>query len=140
MAPRTSAPDHGLIADLPVTLAGLWTAVTLTQHVAEQLGDGLPPEGAERQATVACLLAGAAQSLAGSRPEAMLPAADLPEPWLEEVDRPRAVAALASSCIDLAVDILAAEEEPLTSCEVLAITHAVTALCTTRTLAQGGIA
>ena len=145
MAVPVSTPDHHLIADLPATLAGLWTAVTLTQHLAEELGDGLPPEASERQAAVACLLAGAARSLGGSRPEAMLPDADLPEPWLdEELGAPAtsapAIPALASACIDLAVCVLGNEEEPLTSCEVLAITHAVTALCTTRSLAQGGIA
>lgn len=142
MAVPVSVPDNGLIADLPATLAGLWTAVTLTQHLAEDLGEGLAPEASERQAAVACLLAGAARSLAGSRPEAMLPDADLPEPWLDEgLVAPEASAltipVLANACIDLAVCVLGNEEEPLTSSEVLAITHAVTALCTTRTMAQG---
>ena len=140
MAVPVSTPDHHLIADLPATLAGLWTAVTLTQHLAEELGEGLPPEASERQAAVACLLAGAARSLGGSRPEAMLPDADLPEPWLDEELAAPNISALASACIDLAVCVLGNEEEPLTSCEVLAITHAVTALCTTRSMAQGGIA
>ena len=50
------------------------------------------------------------------------------------------VSALASGCIDLAIDLLGNEEEPLSPVEVLAVTRAVTALCAARSLAQGGAA
>jgi hypothetical protein len=138
MTLSASAPDQGLIADLPATLAGLWTAITLTHDIADALlatGDPGAPAGL---ASVVNACAEAADSLAISRPEALSPAAELPAPGV--VDAAGAlplVSALTSSCIDLAIDLLGNEEEPLSAGEVLAVTRAVTALCAARSLAKG---
>jgi hypothetical protein len=143
MTPRTSIPDKAMIADLPATLAGLWTAITLTHHLAENLAidpaDGTAPETPEGPAGVASHCALAADSLAASRPEAIAPSADLLQ---QHAIRRNAglpdLGALTSGCIDLAVELLGNEDEPLTPVEVLAITRAVTALCSARALTLGG--
>jgi hypothetical protein len=138
MTVSTSAPEQALIADLPATLAGLWTAITLTHGVADGLVAARDPGAPGGLAAVVEACAGAADSLAVSRSEALGPATDLPAPGV--VDAAGAlplVSALASSCIDLAIDLLGNEAEPLSPVEVLAVTRAVTALCAARSLAQG---
>ena len=138
MTLSASAPEQGLITDLPATLAGLWTAITMTHDIADALiatGDPGPSAGLSA-AAAAC--AEAADSLAVSRPKAITPTVDLPVPRVvEAAEALRLVSALASSCIDLAIDLLGNEAEPLSPVEVLAVTRAVTALCATRRLAQG---
>ncbi len=141
MTLSTSAPEQGLIADLPATLAGLWTAITVTHHIAEQLSTGRDPDASPNVDDVAAALAQAAAVLAVSRSEALHPATDLPTSRdLEPNEVLSLVSALASSCIDLAVELLGDEDEPLTPAEVLAVTRAVTALCAARSLSRGGAA
>jgi hypothetical protein len=141
MTPRTSAPEQRLINDLPATMAGLWTAITVTHDIAAQLVDRADPEASERPSMVAASCAEAAQGLAMSRREALQPIVGAPKQRIHDaVDGLTHVGALTGDCIDLAIDLLANEGEPLTPVEVLAVTRAVTALCTARTLAQGAIA
>ena len=138
MTVSTSAPEQALIADLPATLAGLWTAITLTHGVADGLVAARDPGAPGGLAAVVEACAEAADSLAVSRSEALSPAVDLPAPGV--VDAAGAlplVSGLASSCIDLAIELLGNEAEPLSPVEVLAVTRAVTALCAARSLAQG---
>ncbi len=45
--------------------------------------------------------------------------------------------ALTDGCIELAVEVLGNEHEPLNSADILAITCAVSALCTARAAATG---
>ena len=138
MALSASTPQQGLITDFPATLAGLWTAITMTHDVADArlaTGDPGAPAGL---AAIADACAEAADSLAVSRAEALDPTTDLPLPTV--VDAAEAlplVSALTSRCIDLAIDLLGNEAEPLSPVEVLAVTRAVTALCAARSLAQG---
>jgi hypothetical protein len=138
MTLSTSAPEQGLIANLPATLAGLWTAITVTHDIAVQVAS-LPNGGAPADLdAVADACAEAADSLAVSRPEAFHPTVDLPaRRVLDDAEVLPLVSLLTSSCIDLAVDLLGNEIEPLSSAEVLAVTRAVTALCAARSLAQG---
>jgi hypothetical protein len=140
MPPRTSAPEKGLIAELPATMAGLWTAITLTHDIAAQLVDHSDPEASQRPSMVAASCAQAAQGLAMSRPEALQPIVGAPQRPVVDAAGLTHVGALTGDCIDLAIDLLANEDEPLTPVEVLAVTRAVTALCAARTLAQGAIA
>ena len=138
MTLSTSAPEQGLITDLPATLAGLWTAITLTHDIADAL---LATARSWRPPGLAAVAAACAQAAAASPsrgPRRCSPAAELPA--LRVLDAAGAlplVSALASSCIDLAIDLLGNEEEPLTPAEVLAVTRAVTALCAARSLARG---
>lgn len=141
MTPSTVAPELGLIADLPATVAGLWTAITMTHDIAGRLSEHCGPEAPDVPEGIAAACADAAVSLAASRREALLPSAELPQPRALGLGEELAlVRALSSGCIDLAVELLGNEDEPLTSGEVLAVTRAVTALCTARSLAQGPVA
>ncbi len=122
MTLSASAPEQGLITDLPATLAGLWTAITMTHDIADALhrhsrswrlrgprcrrrrlrgGSGQPRRLAARGALPGRRPAGAEESSMRSR---ALPL----------------VSALASGCIDLAIDLLGNEAEPLSPVEVLA--------------------
>ena len=73
MTPPASVPELGLVACLPATMEGLWTAITWTHDVAGLLVDrpgetaGAAPDGV----VAACAVA--AESLAESRPEALHP-------------------------------------------------------------------
>jgi hypothetical protein len=141
MTPPASVPELGLVACLPATMEGLWTAITWTHDVAGLLVDrpgdaaGAAPDGV----VAACAVA--AESLAESRPEALHPTAALPRAReLSSGEGLALVSALTSECIDLAVDLLGNEDEPLTPVEVLAVSRAVTALCTARSLAEGRVA
>lgn len=125
-------------ADLPATLAGLWTAINATHDAALDMDDHVQPATAEARSRVACHLREAAETLASSQVAAASPgAADdqfgatasvLPEPDL---------AARCSDCITLAIEVLGNEDEPLTPFDVLAVTRAVSALCLARSVAQG---
>ncbi len=138
MTPPLSAPGTGLISDLPATHAGLWTAITMTHEVAMHLADMSDPASSERLHAIAQACADAAESLAQSCADTLEPTRDLPSPWIPGPERLPLVSALASTCIDLAVELLANEEEPLTPVEVLAVTRAVTALCAARSLTEAG--
>lgn len=141
MIPSTAAPELGLIPELPATLAGLWTAITMTHAIAQGLVDHSPPTDVEVPEAVAAACSAAAENLAASQREALLPSADLPDPRaLEPGEGLALLGALSSDCIALAVDLLGNEDEPLTPLEVLAVTRTVTALCTARGLAEGLVA
>jgi hypothetical protein len=141
MTLSTSSPEQALIADLPATLAGLWTALTLTDDTARHFAAPGPGGTPTRLQGVADACAQAAQSLAVSAPEALNATNDLPaHRVLDPTDALNLLSDLASSCIDLAVELLGNEAEPLASVEVLAVTRAVTALCVARGLVQGGAA
>jgi hypothetical protein len=138
MTLKASAPEQGLITDLPATLAGLWTAITMTHDIADALVATHDPGVSAGLSAIAAACAEAADSLAVSRPEALCRAAELPVPRNREaVEGLPLVSAMASGCIDLAIDVLGNEAEPLSPVEVLAVTRAVTALCAARSLAQG---
>lgn len=138
MTPSTATPELTTIADLPATIAGLWTAITMTQAIAEGLIDDGAPTGDAIPARFAASCAQAAEGLAASRREALVPSAQLPDARaMEQGDQLAVLGALSSGCIDLAVDVLGNEDEPMTPLEVLAVTRAVTALCTARTLTEG---
>jgi hypothetical protein len=139
MSPSTTAPEQGLSATLPATLAGLWTAITMTHHVVGQFADDCDPGAPGGLDAVAEACAKAAESLTISRSEALVPTTDLPGPRVvDPVEALPLVSGLTSGCIDLAIDLLGNEAEPLTPVEVLAVTRAVTTLCAARSLAQGG--
>ena len=141
MTLSASAPEQALITDLPATLAGLWTAITMTHDVADALIATRDPGAPTDLSAVAAACAEAADSLAVSRPEALCPTADLPVPRVgDAAEGLPLVSALVSGCIDLAIDLLGNEAEPLSPVEVLAVTRAVTALCAARSVAQGGAA
>ncbi len=141
MTPSTASPELGVIADLPATLAGLWTAITMTHDIAGGLVEHGAPKDADIPGGVAAACAEAAQSISAARREALVPIAELPDPRAVEPGEELALlGALSRSCIDLAVDLLGNEDEPLTPIEVLAVTRAVTALCSARTLTQGRVA
>ena len=146
MTPTTTAPELGLIACLPATLAGLWTAITMTHEIARGLvdpsttNDLSSPNDADIPAAVAAACADAAECLATSRREGLFPSAELPDPRLEPSEARALLGALSSGCIDLAVEVLGNEDEALTPVEVLAVSRAVTALCTARSLAEGRVA
>jgi hypothetical protein len=138
MTLSASAPAQGLIANLPATLAGLWTAITMTHDIADALIATGDPGASAGLPAVAAACAEAADSLAVSRPEALCPTSDLPVPRVgDEAEVLPLVSALTSGCIDLAIDLLGNEAEPLSPVEVLAVTRAVTALCAARSIAQG---
>jgi hypothetical protein len=139
MSQTTRAPEQGLIATLPATLAGLWTAITMTQHVVGQFADDCDPGAPGGLDAVVEACAEAAASLAISRSEALLPSTDLTRPRaVHPAEALPIVSGLTNGCIDLAIDLLGNEAEPLTPVEVLAVTRAVTTLCAARSLAQGG--
>lgn len=139
MTPSTLAPEQGYVATLPATLAGLWAAITLTHDIAAGLRDPADPDAADRQRGITEACAQAAECLAGCRLTAFPDDLDQPTSRsLVPVDGLALTGALTSACIDLAVDVLGNEDEPLTPIEVLAVTRSVTALCTARTLAQAG--
>jgi hypothetical protein len=139
MTPTTSAPEKQLIAGLPPTMAGLWTAIAVTHDVAEHLVGPGDPSAAGGSSAVVTACAQAAECLAVSHQAALPTVIDPPPPRaLGLAEGLPLVSALTSGCIDLAVDLLGNEEEPLTPVEVLAVTRCVTALCAARSLAQAG--
>jgi hypothetical protein len=139
MTPSTLAPELGYVAALPTTLAGLWTAITLTLDVADGLCDVPDPRRTAQTSGLAEACALAAECLVVCRRQAFPDCLDRPQPRdLGLLEGLALAGELASSCIDLAVEVLGNEDEPLTPVEVLAVTRCVTALCTARTLAQAG--
>jgi hypothetical protein len=141
MTPSTTAPELGLLAELPVTFAGLWTALTMTQDLASGPVDHSPQDDVGIPERVAAACAEAADCLAVSRREALPPSAQMPDSRaLEPTEGPALLGALLSGCIDLAVELLGNEDEPLSPAEVLAVSRAVTALCSARSLAEGRVA
>ncbi|HYN57392.1 MAG TPA: hypothetical protein VES03_09360 [Motilibacterales bacterium] len=141
MTPSAAAPELRLVAHLPATIAGLWTAITMTHDIAGRLVNRCHPKACEAAEGVAAACAEAAESLAASAQEALHPSTELPDPRAMELDEGLALLRrLTSGCIDLAVDLLGDEDEPLTPVEVLAVTRAVTTLCTARSLAEGRVA
>jgi hypothetical protein len=138
MTARTSTPEHRLIAELPPTRAGLWTAVTMTDDVARHLSTPCHAEAGTRVAAVAEACGQAAQALSVSAPVALdVSMAQLGARPLDPADGWPMLRDLVTGCIDLAVELLGNEDEPLDPVEVLAVTRAVTALCVARNLVQG---
>jgi hypothetical protein len=141
MTPRTSTPDHRLIADLPPTRAGLWTAITTTDDFARRMATTCHPEAGTRVGAIADACAQAAQALSVSAPVALDATTGQPGTRpLDPADGWTLLSDLVTGCIDLAVDLLGNEDEPLDPVEVLAVTRAVTVLCVARSLVQGGTA
>jgi hypothetical protein len=139
MTLRTSTPEHGLIADLPPTRAGLWTAVTMTDDIARHMVAACHGDAGTRIASVADACAQAAQAVSVSAPVALHPTADLPEARISDpAEGLSLLGDLVTGCIDLAVDLLGNEDEPLDPAEVLAVTRAVSVLCVARSLVQAG--
>ena len=142
MTLSTSAPEQGLIASLPATLAGLWTAITVTHDIAVQLvstARSVAPPPASMQSPTPARRQRTAWPSRGRRRSTRPSTCRRRGPSTTAEVLPL-VSALTSSCIDLAVDLLGNEVEPLSSAEVLAVTRAVTALCAARSLAQGAAA
>jgi hypothetical protein len=111
----------------------------MTQHVVGQFAYDCDPGAPGGLDAVAEACAEAAASLAMSRSEALLATTDLPRPRaVHPAEALPLVSGLTSGCIDLAIDLLGNEAEPLTPVEVLAVTRAVTTLCAARSLAEGG--
>jgi hypothetical protein len=139
MTVRTSTPEHALIAELPPTRSGLWTAVTMTDDIARRLATTCPGEAGTRIVSVADACAQAAQALSTSAPVALHTTTELPGARpLDPAEGFSLLSALVTGCIDLAIGLLGNEDEPLDSVEVLAVTSAVTVLCVARSLAQAG--
>ena len=139
MTVRTSTPEPGPIADLPPTRAGLWTAVTMTDDIARRLTTAPHGEAPTRIVPVADACAQAAQALSVSAQVALHPTTELPgAPRLDPAEGLSLLSDLVTRCIDLAVDLLGNEEEPLDPVEVPAVTRAVTVLCVARSLAEAG--
>ena len=139
MTLRASTPGHGLIADLPPTRAGLWTAVTMTDDIARRLATACHGEAGTRIVSVADACAQAAQALSVSAPVALHTTTELPEArTCDPAEGLSLLSDLVSGCIDLAVGLLGNEDEPLDPVEVVAVTRAVTVLCVACSLVQGG--
>ena len=150
-----------LFTDLPPTMAGLWTAVTMTQNIAAHLaespaarGGTIADVGAEAAANAVVATAGdarvvdaatvalqcgqASDVLSSSRSGLLGDGGDRPEPLGGEPRHSNFdLGALTDGCIELAVEVLGNEHEPLTSADILAITCAVSALCTARAAVTG---
>ena len=150
-----------LFADLPPTMAGLWTAVTMPQNIAAHLAQSPPARGRSSAdagadagenvvvatagdagvvdaATVALQCAQASDVLSSSRSDLLGDGGDRSYPVAGEPRHPDFdLGALTDGCIELAVEVLGNEHEPLDTGDILAITCAVSALCTARTAAIG---
>ena len=139
MTVRTSTPERALIADLPPTRSGLWTAVTMTDDIARCLATTCHGDAGTRIVPVADACAQAAQALSVSAPVALHTTTELPGARpLDPAEGLSLLSELVSGCIDLAIGLLGNEDEPLDPVEVLAVTRAVTVLCVARSLAQAG--
>ncbi len=136
MSPQMSSTDKAQITELPATLAGLWTAITRT-HVAAMGGltDDVD-DSAGDLADVVAHCARAADTLAASSQQGILAFDDGPEVPHPAGQGPDLLA-LSNICIDLAIEVLGNEDEPLTPSEIVAITRAVTSLCAARAATPG---
>jgi len=130
MAPQMSAADNTLITELPATLAGLWTAITTMHDTVMTVADDVDGSaGALADVVAHCVQA--ADTLAASRPQGIVGLDDRPANQ-EPADEGSDLRELTENCMDLAVEVLGNEDEPLTPQEVVAITRAVTSLCAAR--------
>jgi len=164
MTPHTPTVHHttqrtALFADLPPTMAGLWTAVTMTQNIAAHLAESPPTQGGTiadagadtavnavvatagdtrvvDAATVELQCGQASDVLSSSRVALLGDGDNRSGPLGGEPSHPDFdLGALTDGCIELAVEVLGNEHEPLNSADILAITCAVSALCTARAAA-----
>ncbi len=134
--PRTDLPT-----DLPATWVGLRTALVQTCQIADALRAAHPLAWAPE---VPMLCATAADALATARATVQPPPAqagaghansDSDPTVLSQADLAEALA----QAMALAVQVLDNHDETLTSDDVLAISHAVTALCSARAALGGAL-
>jgi hypothetical protein len=124
------------MTELPATLAGLWTAITATHDAVMTIAAADGQGSAGDLADVARHCTQAADTLAGSRPQGIAAVDDaLATP--ATAGGGTAVRDLTNICIELAVEVLGNEDEPLSPPEIVAITRAVTSLCAARAAALG---
>lgn len=138
MTPYMKPTQTALFADLPPTMAGLWTAVTMTQNIAAHLAESpAAPSGADVDAGAVAVQCGQASAALSSASTDLLDGGGLPpEPVGGEPRHPDFdLGALTDGCIELAVEVLGNEHEPLSPADIMAITCAVSALCTARATA-----
>lgn len=131
MAPQMPATDSPQMTELPATLAGLWTAITATHDAVMMVAAADGQGSAADLADVAGHCAQAADTLAASRPQG-LAAVDASLATPATAGEGTAVRDLTNVCIELAVEVLGNEDEPLSPPEIVAITRAVTSLCAAR--------
>lgn len=132
MTPHSAAARPEL-RRLPDTLDGLWTAITVTQEVATRARATLDGGSARALDSSVEQLETAAATLATSRTRAMVRMEVPPVLVRGEVSGDGlGLDSLIADCLDLSLDVLANEDEPLTPVEILAITRSVSALCSAR--------
>jgi CRISPR/Cas system-associated exonuclease Cas4 (RecB family) len=132
MTPHSAAARPEL-RRLPDTLDGLWTAITVTQEVARRARATLAEGSARALDSSVEHLETAAATLATSRTRAMVRMEVPPVLVGEDVSgHGLGLDCLITDCLDLSLDVLANEDEPLTPVEILAITRSVSALCSAR--------
>jgi len=136
MAPQMPATDSPQMTKFPATLAGLWTAITATHDAVMMVAADDGQGSAGDLADVARHCAQAADTLAGSRPQGIA-AVDDGVPTPATAGEGTAVRDLTNICIELAVEVLGNEDEPLSPPEIVAITRAVTSLCAARAATPG---
>ena len=135
MAPQMPATDSPQMTELPATLAGLWTAITATHDaVMTVAADGQGSAGDLADVVGHC--AQAADTLAASRPQGIV-AVDHGLATPATAGEGTVVRDLTNICIELAVEVLGNEDEPLSPPEIVAITRAVTSLCAARAATPG---
>lgn len=137
MTPPPSITDQVPAADVPATFTGLWTAIRRVHDSAPTPAAGSDPGTATKLSQVVELLAQAAETLSSSRPMTLDVSAELPALPVACTESPASTLGVQTDdCIDLAVQVLGNEDEPLNPVEILAITRAVTCLCAARGHAQ----
>jgi hypothetical protein len=126
---------------LPATLDGLWTAIMVTQEEATRARSTLDADSARAPHSRVEHFETAAAALATARTRAMV-RMEVPLVMARgEASRDRpSLDSLITDCLDLSLDVLANQEEPLTPVEILAITRSVSALCSARRSATEGTA
>ena len=148
MPPQMPATDSPQMTELPATLAGLWTAITATHDAVMTVAAADGQGSAGDLADVVGHCAQAADTLAASRPQGIVavdhglatPATAgegtvVPTP--ATASEATVVRDLTNICIELAVEVLGNEDEPLSPPEIVAITRAVTSLCAARAATPG---
>jgi hypothetical protein len=132
MTPHSTA-EWPELRRLPATLDGLWTAITVIQEVTTRVRSTLAEESARELDSSVEQFEAAAAALASSRSRAMVKVevSVVPAGGASIEEHP-GLDSLITDCLDLSLDVLANEDEPLTPVEVLAITRSVGALCSAR--------
>lgn len=123
--PWTASAIHH-VHDQPPTFAGLLSAVAAADRAADFLDGGAPGSASAQAGSVGaeCKIARAHLEAASGRHPASAPVFDAPaEPGdpslLRDLDQ------VLVACIDLALDVLDNEDEPLDVCQVTAVSQAV---------------